>query len=149
VQSEQRPDDEGPIGLEGLFDERDYEARLVLPLPRVWPRRVVAGLGLLAVAAAVIALLVPRGAAPATLPDPTPRPVAVSAGSKPADRRPPHHRAHHTARVHPSARLRTRKPSPQPARPTAPATEPPAQPPADTGGAVLPDPGGVDTLPAP
>jgi hypothetical protein len=149
VQSEQRPDDEGPIGLEGLFDERDYEARLVLPLPRVWPRRVVAGLGLLAVAAAVIALLVPRGAAPATLPDPTPRPVAVSAGSKPADRRPPHHRAHHTARVHPSARLRTRKPSPQPARPTAPATEPPAQPPADTGGAMLPDPGGVDTLPAP
>ena len=65
VQSEQQPGDEGPIGLKGLFDERDYEARLVLPLPRVWPRRVAAGLGLLAVAAAVVALLAPRGAAPA------------------------------------------------------------------------------------
>jgi hypothetical protein len=148
VQIEQRPGEEGPVGLEGLFDEREYESRLVLPMPRVWPRRVAAGLGVVAAAAAALVLLAPRGAAPAPLPDPAPRPVAITAPLKPVE----HHRVHRRPKRHP-ARVRPISPTPATASPrqTTPSTVPTSapQPSAGTGGAVLPDPGGVDPLPAP
>jgi hypothetical protein len=146
VQSEQRPGDEGPVGLEGLFDEREYESRLVLPLPRVWPRRVAAGIGLAAAAAAFV-LLAPRGPAPAPLPDPTPRPVAVPARLKPADHHRVHRPVHHTPRVHPAAATH---PAASPSQTTpSPAPTTALQPPAEASGTSLPDPGGIDPLPAP
>ncbi len=135
VQSEQQPGEEGPV------------SRLVLPLPRVWPRRVAAVIGLVAAAAVAFVLLSPRGAAPAQLPDPAPRPVAVTAQRKPVS----HHRVHrpmrHQARVRPVARPHAtaspRRTTPSPAPTT---TAPPS---AGDGGVVLPEPGGVDPLPAP
>jgi hypothetical protein len=148
VHSEQQPGDEGPVGLEGLFDEREYESRLVLPLPRVWPRRVAAGIGLLAAAGVAFVLLVPRGAAPAPVPDPTPHPVSVAL--KP----PGHHRVHRSAH-HPTRRPARVRPVPGRATAPSPETTPSlaptstAQPAAGGGGVTLPDPGSVDPLPAP
>ncbi len=158
VQSERRAGDETPVGLEGLFDERAYESRLVPPLPRVWPQRVAAGLGLLAVAAIAFALLGGGGADQAAPePSPTPRPVAVDTSPALQDPQVHHHRRrhHHVARLRrPAVPPRTPKPPPAdpPAPPRAPATTstgPSPQPPSDAGGTVLPDPGGIDTLPSP
>jgi len=153
ARSEQQPGDEQPLGLEGLFDEREYESRLVLPLPRVWPRRVAAGVGLVAAAATAFALLAPRGADPAPVPDPTPRPVSVAVGvtpSVPVGIKPSGRHRDHSAR-------RSRRVRPLPGHTRAPARRPPppptptssSQPPAAGGGTTLPDPGTVDPLPAP
>ncbi len=150
VHSEQQPGDEGAVGLEGLFDEREYESRLVLPLPRVWPRRVAAGIGLVAAAGVAFALLVPRGAAPAPVPDPTPHPVSVPVALKPPGHHRVHRSAHHPTR-HP-ARVRPvpgRATAPSPQTTPSPAPTSTAQPPAGGGGVTLPDPGSVDPLPAP
>ena len=151
VQSEQGPRDEGAVGLEGLFDERAYESRLVLPAQRVWPRRVASGIGLTAAAVGAFVLFAPRGAAPAPLPDPVPRPVAVTARPEP----PHHHRVkrpvRHRARVRPAAPTHATSSPPQTAPPPAAATSaaPAPQAPGAGNGTVLPDPGGIDPLPAP
>ncbi len=152
VQTAGRDGSEQPLGLDGLFDDRAYEAALVPPMPRRWPRRLAAGLGLLAVVAlAVIMLGRPGETARPTL-APVPRPVAVEQASSPPvthrSRRPARHPGAHQRRLahrqrHPVAAA---TPSAPPAAPAA----PPAPTVADGDGvATLPDPGGIETLPAP
>ena len=123
VQSEQHPGDEGPIGLEGLFDERDYEARLVLPLPRVWPRRVAAGLGLWPSSRRWLRCSL-RGAPLRPRSRSDSRPVAVSAGSEPRHRQPTRHPAHHRARIHRRRAFAPRRPLPEQSRPASPRQRP-------------------------
>ncbi|HET6849300.1 MAG TPA: hypothetical protein VFH74_10600 [Gaiellales bacterium] len=154
--NEVRPgDDQELLGIDGLFDEDDaaFEARLLGPEPRRWPRRLLGGLGAVAAALLLLVALDHRGAgAPAAAPvQAAPRPVAVA-----PSRHPNHHapRHEHPRRGHPRAHARLPK-----ARPasSAAATPPPpstATPPPPTSGGTsagtpLPDPGSVSTLPPP
>jgi hypothetical protein len=150
VRDELRPQDESPVGLEGLFDERAYEAELSEPLPRIWPRRLAGGLGLLAAVAISAALLAGRGGAAPALPDPTPRPVAVDPVAAPVHQpaRHVHRRLHvrHRPRPHTRPHAAAAPPPPAPPAPAAPSNGV-SRPPSQVG--VLPDPGDVDTLPAP
>jgi hypothetical protein len=142
--------DQQLLGLDGLFDEDDaaFEARLLGPEPRRWPRRLIAGLGALAAAVLVVAALGHRGSAgPEAVPAAAvPQPVAVAA-PKPSHhhrRRPaphahhrPHRRTHRPAVSHPS--------SPPPSTPTT--SQPP--PASTSSGTPLPNPGSINTLPPP
>jgi hypothetical protein len=142
--------DQQLLGLDGLFDEDDaaFEARLLGPEPRRWPRRLIAGLGALAAAVLVVAALGHRGSAgPEAVPAAAvPQPVAVAA-PKPSHhhrRRPvrrahhrPHRRTHRPAASHPS--------SPPPSTPTT--SQPP--PASTSSGTPLPNPGSINTLPPP
>ena len=144
--------DAPPLGLDGLFDEDDeaFEARLLGPEPRRWPRRLLGGLGALAAAVLLAVALTGRGsgdAAPVQAPA-APRPVVVSTQPPPA-----HHRAHAKRQHHrhaPHARLpkarptATHSPPPPPAPTSAPTTSGGA-----SSGVTLPDPGPVSTLPPP
>jgi hypothetical protein len=144
------------LGLDGLFEEDDaaFEARLLGPEPRRWPRRLLGGLGALAAAALVVVALGHRGSPggdQAQLPA-APRPVAV-ASTEPSR----HHERHHVRR--PKA---TRHPRSHPHRAETDHTathETAPPPPATTAsvgtstgtpsGTPLPNPGSVSTLPAP
>ena len=126
-----------------------YEARLVVPLPRVWPRRAAAGLGLLAVAAPVVARSRPgeplrppcpirlRGRLPSR-PDPSRRIVI----------RPTVRRLTGAGRTRPLAFAPQR---PSPANSADIARDGALRPAAglDRAERSCPDPGGVETLPAP
>src|SRR5947209_12648474 len=89
--------DEELLGLDGLFDEDDaaFEARLLGPEPRRWPRRLLGGLGAVAAAALVIVALGHRGSgSPVAVPAaPVPRPVAIATAKPPHQHRPATHRA--------------------------------------------------------
>jgi len=140
--------DQQLLGLDGLFDEDDaaFEARLLGPEPRRWPRRLIAGLGALAAAVLVVAALGHRGsAAPDAVPAAAvPQPVAVAAPkpshhhrhARHAPRR-PHRRTRRPAASHPS--------SPPPSAPTI--SQPP--PATTSSGTPLPNPGSINTLPPP
>src|SRR5262249_50750171 len=86
------------LGLDGLFDEDDeaFEARLLGPEPRRWPRRLLGGLGALAAAGLPAVMLARHGSGgPAEVQAPTaPRPVAVSTPVPPAHHLAGPHRAH-------------------------------------------------------
>ena len=151
-----------PIGFEGLFDEDDDEhlARLMPPPRRTWPRRVLGGLGAVALAALAIAAIGHRTsgaeAAPATRA--APRPVAVAPSAAPhvtpsaAPKRRSKRKAH---RVHVHRKPAHRRPAstptptpaPQPQTPPSGGTPPPSAP-TTSAGTPLPDPGGT-TLPVP
>jgi hypothetical protein len=155
-----------PIGFDGLFaeDEEAFERRVAPPESRRWPRRLLGGLGVLAIIAIVVGMLVGRAPAatadPLTAPtpprplviDPSPTGPAQTAASKPRAttvRRPSKPRPQ-TARS--PRRTVPPAPSPQPGTPTTPAPSAPAPPAAGSGGGAgsnLPDPGDVGTLPAP
>lgn len=149
VRSELRPQDEAPVGLEGLFDERAYEAELSEPLPRRWPRRLAGGLGLVAVVAISAALLAGRGGAAPTLPDATPRPIAVEPAAPAHAPRHVHHRPPVRHRQRPKTRPHAVTAAPPPPATPAPVAPSAGAPAAPTEVRVLPDPGNVDTLPAP
>ena len=143
------------LGLDGLFDEDDaaFEARLLGPEPRRWPRRLIGGLGALAAAALVVVALGHRGSGADEAPPmaAVPRPVAVAA-PKPQHHRPRHHahrQRHH--RRHTDTHLPATRPaaSHSTAPPSSGSTAPPSTPPATPSGTPLPDPGSVSTLPPP
>jgi hypothetical protein len=148
--------DEQLVSMESLFDEDDdaFEARLLAPAPRTWPRRLLGGLGALAIAALAVAALSHRGTdAPPVATGPAPaRPVAIT----PRTPAPVHHR-HHQRAMHVSRRRHVdrhrphrRAPEPQAPPPAAGDTSTPAAPPAPGAtGTSLPDPGSPSTLPAP
>jgi hypothetical protein len=162
----QAPGGARPIGFDGLFAEDDeaFERRVAPPEPRRWPRRLLAGLGLLAALSLAVGMLVGRAPAattnPLTAPTP-PRPLvadlppertAAKSTSKRLVTTAPRRLV--TRRSQPaSAPRRTRStPSPQTGTPTTPAPSAPVPSAAGSGGGAgssLPDPGGVGTLPAP
>jgi hypothetical protein len=145
--------DQQLLGLDGLFDEDDaaFEARLLGPEPRHWPRRLIAGLGALAAAVLVVVALGHRGsAAPQAGPAAAvPQPVAVAVPEPSHQQRHrPHRPARHAhRRQHPRMhRPATSHPSSPP--PSAPTTSQP--PPTSTSsGTPLPNPGSISTLPPP
>jgi hypothetical protein len=160
--NEARPSDVDAelLGLEGLFDEDDaaFEARLLGPEPRRWPRRLVGGLGVLA-AAVLLAVAVTHhsSAATETVQAPAaPRPVVAASMPRRQSHHAGRHRRHAT-RPHRHRRshvpARTQQPAARAAAPTASSSTassstapPPAPPPSGT---PLPDPGSVSTLPPP
>ncbi|MDX6593766.1 MAG: hypothetical protein QOJ13_2962 [Gaiellales bacterium] len=156
-----------PMGFDGLFAEDDeaFERRVAPPEPRRWPRRVLGGLGLLAICAVVVGMLVGRAPAatngPLTAPTP-PRPLvadlppagaAPKAASKPRGTATPDRAAKRRAQTANSPRRTVRPtPSPQTGTTATPVPSTPAPSAAGSGGSAgssLPDPGDVGTLPAP
>jgi hypothetical protein len=156
-----------PLGFDDLFDEDDeaFERRVAPPEPARWPRRLLAGLGMLAMAALVVALVVSRAPAATTAPltAPTPprplvadppatsaaKPVAAAPVKRAAKRQVPRRRAQ---RPMPARAIVPSTPSPQASTGSTPAPSTPAPPAAGPGGgsgSTLPDPGDVGTLPAP
>jgi hypothetical protein len=161
--------EEGTIGLDGLFDEDDaaFEARLLPPEPRRWPQRLAGGLGLAALLALALAAIGQGGGgheAAAARP-PALRPVVESTLKAPQQLHHParhrhrpakrHHPAAHATRHHVSKHQTHAHPRPTPPAPTpTPTPQPPPAPPPSppsrgSGGATLPDPGQLPTLPAP
>ena len=146
------------LGLDGLFDEDDaaFEARMLGPEPRRWPRRLLGGLGAVAAAALVIVALGHRGAGSSEQPQwaAAPRPVAV-ASAGPAPHRARHHAHAHAPRPHRRSRHHSHAAKTRPATPhatTPPAsttTAPPATATATSSGTRLPNPGSISTLPPP
>jgi hypothetical protein len=139
------------VGLDGLFDDDEaYEAALLAPQPRRWPRRLLGGGAALALAVLAVAALGHRASgAPVVVTRPSPpRPVATAPTAvieRPAHHR--HQRPHHVRHARPRPRARsdggavTTAPRP-PAATTAPAAT-------GSSGTPLPTPGAVSTLPAP
>ena len=149
------PGDQQLMDMTDLFDDDEaFEARLLAPAPRVWPRRLLGGIGALALAGLAIAALGHGGGthpAVAAVPPPPQPVVAVSSEPKaPAVR---HHRTKHHARhvAPPRQRQHGRRPAPPavPAGPVPTATATPPAGPAPSAGTPLPDPGTPGTLPAP
>lgn len=146
------PGDQQLMDLADLFDDDEaFEARLLAPAPRVWPRRLLGGIGALVLAGLAIAAIGRGGGAhPAVaVGPPPPRPVTapshVSAATVPHVRHTRHRSRHHAPR-------RRHHHRPHPAPPAVPSgTTPtsPATPPAGPVGTPLPDPGTPGTLPAP
>jgi hypothetical protein len=161
-------DDTEVVGLAGLFDDDDeHLARLLPPEPRIWPRRVVGGLGALALAVLVIAAIGHRASGtPVAAPvHSSPRTVAVAPVTTPklSKPKPPHARKRHPARQQPRVH-RHRHPhgtnpsrsaaatapeQPRPSPPTPPPSTPPSTSAGSGAGDPLPDPGGISMLPAP
>ena len=149
------PGDQQLMDMTDLFDDDEaFEARLLAPRPRVWPRRLLGGIGALALAGLAIAALGHGGGthpAVAAVPPPPQPVVAVSSEPKaPAVR---HHRTKHHARhvAPPRHRHHGRRPAPPavPAGPVPTATATAPAGPAPSLGTPLPDPGTPGTLPAP
>jgi hypothetical protein len=142
------------VGLDGLFDDDDaYEAALLGPSPRRWPRRLLGGGGALALVVLAVAAFGHRASgAPVAAPRPSPPRPVVSAPAAVIERpvhrklRRHHLRPHHEQHSQAAARAGGGGAAPHAPRPQA-ATAAPA----DTGsdGTPLPNPGAVSTLPAP
>jgi len=163
-----RPAGTRPLGLDDIFaeDDDEFERRVAPAEPRRWPRRAVAGLGMLAAAAIAVGMLVgraPAATAPLTAPTP-PQPVVVdtSAGGTAAE---PTTKPKTRRTAAPASSQRRQQPQPRTPRPPvrsttspptgAPATPAPSAPgptaagPGAGAGSTLPDPGDIGTLPAP
>jgi hypothetical protein len=148
------PGDQPLIDMTELFDDDEaFEARLLAPAPRVWPRRLLGGMGALALAALAIAAIGHIGGAHRAVAagPPPPRPVAAAA-TEPKAPATHHRRARHHVRPATPRRHHHRHHPVPPAVPAGPVPTATATPPAGqapVAGTPLPDPGTPGTLPAP
>jgi len=147
-------------GLEGLFDDEDLSVLLPGHGEGRGRRRLLAGLGLLAIVSVALVLAAPRlgSAAPPAqasppAPDPAPSTVAPQALQQ-APAHKPRHGPRRQARRPP--RRHQRRPAPRAPSAPAPTPRPPSAsagvspgPSSSAGVPVLPAPGGVTTLPPP